>query len=1133
MRQLLLRHLPGTDPPRFQPIRGATPEDTSSGVVTTESPYGFPVAGRPRSDLMTELRWYLEQFLSYPFPPETEHVERVLDALRRWGETAFRSLAPASLGIPTITSSHEPRRLRIQSDDPRILSWPWEALRDSHNRPIGQTTQIERSVATTPEPLLLPAELPTDRINVLLVTARPEDDVTYRSISRALVELVAARQLPAHVHVLRPPTSARLREHLAERPATYHVLHFDGHGVYTEGYFGRPEGHLLFEDEAGRPDYVPGRVLGGFLRSSPIPIVVLNACQSAMLDANAEDAFASVAAALIRNGARSVVAMAYSLNVSGAQQFLPAFYGRLFETGSVAESVLAGRRRMADNPGRICARGRFDLEDWLLPVLYQQAPVDLSFAVGKPASEIPETSDFESEPLLRSFYGRDDALLRLERAFRKKPATTVLHGLGGVGKTTLAKGLVDWLRATDGLGEGCSWLDFRQIHGIDSVLNRLAEPILGKDFALLDRQRKIASLAKALRDRRRILVWDNFESAVGDIDDLSALLQALHGGQSKVLVTSRSDESKLGERQAIRVDGLRGDERWELWHHLLETSLTEIDRDDRAQVELMDLMAGHPLAMRVMVSRLAECSPSELTSRLRSAMVSLEDHRGEDETRLFATLQQAQTAVPEKLRGLLVPLALFVVCVDARFVDAMAREADAAFDRPAIDKFLAILAELGLLSERGSGVFVLHPVLGSFLRATILPHARAEERRAWTRAFVVALSSLAQALIGLPLHRQRPPFRMHRANMLAAVGRAERLGIETHQAEILQALAMHAEKRRDFVEAEAAFEELSRLAHGLGNFQGEAGAYHHLGRIAEARREYAAAESWYRKALAINEELNNEADVARTYHHLGSLAEDQRDFTTAERWYRKSLTSERRRGDEDGAGKTLFQLGRVAREQGHIDDADRLHREALAIFKKAGNTEEMAKSFHALGMVAEERRDLEEAHREYQKALILHRKHGNEHGAAITCHELGILAQEQDDFESAEKWFLESVRIHEEEVDEHGAALTYHQLGIIAGEKEDLEAAQTWFEKSLQIHEKVGDEHGAAMTHAHLGLLAGWREDYEECARWLLRSIRTFRETGDKSRLEEVVDLFAQAYQRAPEEMKERLREMWEDNLED
>ena len=67
--------------------------------------------------------------------------------------------------------------------------------------------------------------------------------------------------------------------------------------------------------------------------------------------------------------------MGYSLDVSGAQEFRPAFYRRLFEVGSVAEAVRAGRQEMLAHKGRVCARGRYPLEDWLLPVLYQNGEI--------------------------------------------------------------------------------------------------------------------------------------------------------------------------------------------------------------------------------------------------------------------------------------------------------------------------------------------------------------------------------------------------------------------------------------------------------------------------------------------------------------------------------------------------------------------------------------------------------------------------------------------------------------------------------------------------------------------------------------------------------------------------------------
>jgi hypothetical protein len=94
--------------------------------------------------------------------------------------------------------------------------------------------------------------------------------------------------------------------------------------------------------------------------------------------------------------------MAYSLYVSGAEEFLPAFYRRLFETGNMAEGMQTGRQAMLEQDGRVCARGRFPLADWLVPVVYQQEPPDLSFAgaanravIQKPALP-PEAQDSEN-----------------------------------------------------------------------------------------------------------------------------------------------------------------------------------------------------------------------------------------------------------------------------------------------------------------------------------------------------------------------------------------------------------------------------------------------------------------------------------------------------------------------------------------------------------------------------------------------------------------------------------------------------------------------------------------------------------------------------------------------------------------
>ena len=230
----------------------------SLDAVTVPSPYEFPVEGQPNSNLMLELRWYLEDFLDYPFHPETLKAEHVLDALRGWGTTAFNALFDRRDAGTWLGGAGT---LQVRSDDPNILSWPWEALYDPQLNYVSQHRSVERRLNKIADPPALCA-LPTDSVNILLVVARPyEDDVRYRSIARPLVEMIREKGLPAHVDVLRPPTFDQLREQLRARPGFYHVLHFDGHGAFGDGageyaphQYQGPKGRLVFEDENGEAD---------------------------------------------------------------------------------------------------------------------------------------------------------------------------------------------------------------------------------------------------------------------------------------------------------------------------------------------------------------------------------------------------------------------------------------------------------------------------------------------------------------------------------------------------------------------------------------------------------------------------------------------------------------------------------------------------------------------------------------------------------------------------------------------------------------------------------------------------------------------------------------------------------------
>ena len=121
---LAIEHVDGSSPTAFKLTRLS--DGKSLPPVTIDSPYEAAVPGHPKK-LMSELRWYLEGFLDYPFPPETGHADHVFDALKNWGTGAFNALFDRRDAGAWLTAS---AILQIRSDDANILSWPWEALFD-------------------------------------------------------------------------------------------------------------------------------------------------------------------------------------------------------------------------------------------------------------------------------------------------------------------------------------------------------------------------------------------------------------------------------------------------------------------------------------------------------------------------------------------------------------------------------------------------------------------------------------------------------------------------------------------------------------------------------------------------------------------------------------------------------------------------------------------------------------------------------------------------------------------------------------------------------------------------------------------------------------------------------------------
>ena len=621
--------------------------------------------------------------------------------------------------------------------------------------------------------------------------------------------------------------------------------------------------------------------------------------------------------------------MGYSLYVSGAQQFVPAFYKRLFFSGSVAEAARAGRQAMRAAPNRACLRGEFELQDWLVPVVYGQEPLPLTFkpqrANAEPATmqaiDLPEEAKELGD---YGFIGRERAVLDLERALRLQPqAGLLIHGMAGIGKTTLVKGFLHWMNDTNGLQYPPFWFHFDDIRSAEFVINRLLSAFFDTSALAAPMDQKINALIQVLSKDSFLLVWDNFESAAGiagtevapqlptaDRQVLDKLLTGLRGGKTKVLITSRSPEKWLSIQTCFRLPlgGLAGEERWQYCNAVVRDLGLTVDRSDPSYADLMQLLGGHPLAMRAVLLRLPEIDAAGLKKQLEQGFAGAEGD--ESSRRIDAALNVLTAGFPPEFNTALQFIGLHQRNVDIDCVEAMSKAAEAAIGKDTLRTAFAALENAGLLHHLGRGIYSMHPALSGFLRG----HYEASDPV--RHGFVYFMGSFADSLAAKQFHEQRVPFAVHGGSFHHALALARQSNSAQGIAALTQALAAYSQNSRDYSSAQRLFAELAEHDVQYGNGKGEAAAYHQLGIIAEEQRDFKTAESWYKKSLAIKEKQGDEHGAASTYHQLGIIAEEQRDFKTAESWYKKSLAIKEKQGDEHGAASTYGQLGLMAMAKG-------------------------------------------------------------------------------------------------------------------------------------------------------------------------------------------------------------------------
>lgn len=501
-----------------------------------------------------DLRWYLEDFLQYPHDPAPKIASRIEEWIVKRGvdlfQAVFQSTGDARDLWATLRGDLSDTRVEIITTVEEATAIPWELLRDPKtDAPLALRAQVftRAQPEAAQRPQVVPApQTDSGPIRILLVICRPgaDEDVPFRSVASRLIKgLGDEARAMFQLDVLRPPTFEQLGRVLRTAKADgrpYHVVHFDGHGMYAEvvdfpsvaqwlrklvplllsGPREGAHGYLLFENP--QQDYnvqpVDGPSLGKLLVETGVPTLVLNACRSAHAEPAAPEdvsdtqkaapqaapasadaaedpharvrALGSLAQEVMDAGVTGVVAMSYNVYVVTAAQFVADLYAALAQGRTLGEAVTLGRKQLAANPQREIAFTPRPLQDWSVPIVYEAASIKL-FPEKEQGTKLSVTlaadrdlaergsldADLPKRPDV-GFVGRDETLLALDRAFDTQHVV-LLHAFAGSGKTAAAAEFARWYALTGGVEGPVLFTSFDQHRPLARVLDRI-ERVFGR-----------------------------------------------------------------------------------------------------------------------------------------------------------------------------------------------------------------------------------------------------------------------------------------------------------------------------------------------------------------------------------------------------------------------------------------------------------------------------------------------------------------------------------------------------------------------------------------------------------------------------------------------------------------------------
>jgi len=669
-----------------------------------------------------------------------------------------------------------------------------------------------------------------------------------------------------------------------------------------------------------------------------------------------------------------------------------------------------------------------------------------------PEGETPSTNPAVNLPVpLTPLIGAEATLQRIIALLADPSVRLVtLTGPGGIGKTRLAIQAARYMSATAehcrAFSDGIFWVDLAPLRAPELVLLEIARVLnLTKrsEYPTLD------LLQRELRERKLLLLLDNFEHVLPSAPLVAALLQRTT--QLTILVTSRATldisgeyrlsipplalpdinqqlpPERLSEYSAIRFFVQRA--------QAIDTTFQLTPDNALSIAQLCIAFDGLPLALEMAAKRSNHLSPQKMLTMLGQQLplftVGPQDAAPRHRT-LRNLIDWSYQLLDTHQRITFQRLAVFANGWTLEAMEAVCSPSDTESQPPMFDILAALINHSIVFQQSGTATlrFGMLETIREYAREKLIASGEEDGVHQRHAAYYV---SLIEAWVELDIKPALPIAQLeHEYHNLRI---ALQWAIEQSQTELASDFAIALWHYWTTIgspnEGLYWLERVLTIKPPLRNSK-RVCLLTAIGEVLLYQGNFQQAQRYYSEMAELTKALHSRNEESRALQGLGDIAHFTGEYPRARELYLESLALYREVQNTFGVGWTLDRLGNVAFDQGLVAEALAYYSESLAVFEALPRLMGVAHARAKLGLIALEEGRAAEAVQLLENSLAYLRPMNPDWYYVWLLEYLGQAVLALGDLPRAADFFRQSLKIHFEGSAYRSAAYSLHGLARVA-----------------------------------------------------------------------------------------------------